>query len=52
MTVKEAGSFAAPSECKPLFKYGLQIDSVMYTYLNALATNPLAAYQNTVKMFS
>jgi len=47
MTVKEAGSFAAPSECKPLFKYGLQIDSVMYTYLNALATNPLAAYQNT-----
>jgi len=47
LTVETAGGFASPSECKPLFKYGLQIDSVMYTYLNALPTNPLAAYQNT-----
>jgi len=47
MTVQEAGSFAAPSECKPLFKYGLQIDSVMYAYLDTLTSNPLAAYQNT-----
>lgn len=52
MTVQEAGSFAAPSECKPLFKYGLQIDSIMYAYLDTLTSNPLAAYQNTVKMFS
>jgi len=46
MEVQEAGSFAAPSECKPLFKYGLQIDSVMYAYLQTMSSNPLEKYQN------
>lgn len=46
MEVQEAGSFAAPSECKPLFKYGLQIDSAMYAYLQAMSSNPLEKYQN------